>query len=154
MNNLTTIIINANCTILMQTNYAYSNTAQKMKFSIKDFFSKCDQINDPVCLILFPSPSTISEAQFLFVNIIFFDKRSFFLFLFVVALFYQFWFFFSVYIGLIWVSLVSIIFFWSCYHFWFVRLTILAIFKLKQLAILLWISSLYHRTHNQQPLIS
>ena len=93
MNNLTTIIVSANCTILMQTNYAYSNTAQKMKFSIKDFFSKCDQINDPVYLILFPSPSTISETHFLFVNINFFDKRSFFVSLFVLALFFQFWFF-------------------------------------------------------------
>ena len=39
--------LNAATNILLTAvffNWAVNNTAQKMKFSIKDFFSKCDQI--------------------------------------------------------------------------------------------------------------
>ena len=37
-------IINAVLTISLDSNCKFIHTAQKMKFSMKDFFSKCDQI--------------------------------------------------------------------------------------------------------------
>ena len=40
-----------NSTILPMLHSYMTNTAQKLKFSSKDFFSKCDQIGSPAYLV-------------------------------------------------------------------------------------------------------
>ena len=40
-------------------------TVQKMKFSVKDFFSKCDQIQFPSSLVTFTEKILIAKFHFL-----------------------------------------------------------------------------------------
>ena len=42
-----------------------NNTAQKMKFSIQDFFSKCDQIRRPADLVTFTEEILNGKLHFL-----------------------------------------------------------------------------------------
>ena len=41
------------CRITSRISFWLFYTAQKMQFSIKDFFSKCDQIRNPADLVIF-----------------------------------------------------------------------------------------------------